>query len=353
LPRLHRDIPSQLDFREGSDNLGDYGIALAKAGVLKPVHWKEEKQSLPDAIKAAMLAWAKPLTGNLRVLNLAMHYSDNINRHDFAWLDEEQDLQKHGGSGFVFTMSDDRICVNVGSTVSQMEEAVPGLGKHFWKLLNIVNSHGIMGFTPQIALGSAQACYWMGENDELMVLGEYMENSKQAQALQKAIKDKTPTRDLCPELEIFRRHQWDDYFAAKGGQWIYHPQDVKGDSVDFLRNAFRKTINPRFRRAVTAAIEGAVICRSLNRGRLIHNPPMEICGPAIIRWAKDDPIDHIFDTEYNGHFECGEYPMDLIGYMPFHIRDHNSVRHALEKTQTWLKLAALMDIMLFNLSTIG
>ena len=168
LPRLESNIPLSLVPRSAKRRGAYLASALLKAGILTDATLpKRLSADHVETCRAALTAWLNGNLTGLKCLRPSFSLTLGSSEGSAAQATNQAELRAtitwYGGGGGTW---------DLGSALEWLERFSPGLGRTVLHVLERQSQRTLPLVTPREVLYFASACYWCGENDEVIVLEE-------------------------------------------------------------------------------------------------------------------------------------------------------------------------------------
>jgi PRTRC genetic system protein F len=365
LPGVAKDIPGTFIVRAdpGADNLTPIAAALAGAGILAPEHWQGNTSRAVAAALSALAKHHRPRP----IVTLRLDFIDDTAEADLHYKGANESYNYHYkvkatriGALVVRCNSDKPYHALIGHTLRQLEASHPHLGQSILHWLHEAFSKSSRALDPIAGYGWCQGNYWMGENDESMVLDEQL---SEAEFYHKGEQDKLPKNKRVPwdektkaaaiaNMNLFTKKNYDDAIPAWAGSG-HTARGVFGpDRLARLR--VRRQFRPIMAAAAAAgrlAIH-APHCYNINDVTDFECCRWEIC-PFLLRWYRpsfkdQDPLGMIWDDFMNNEFQGGETQMDVNAVFAWH--DNRSLIAALKRFELYCRLLQAAEDLLRTLN---
>jgi PRTRC genetic system protein F len=333
LPGFSPDVPiSSARPRQGVEI---YLQAMAELDILKPQHW------YPNDASRSMKAAISTLFPGVEMDRMSFHVTDDMERgngHQTWDYDPSTIREKHKFSaltvvgGFYLTCNDFPRWMNIGPKLSKLEKQCKGFGQ---TIIDVIarSSWCLTGaVTPAAVAYQASGHYWMGENDESLVVDEQFGDAKDyltrdgASAEEKA-KGLALTKDNLED--IFRKK---DLYRGGVPEWAFTPKSWGGSRISSMKSVHLKqaTLYEMERAQQILALLKKLLTYNDTNEREWVDYPSEFTVQWVLRWNDEDNFFRIIDDCYQVECQSGDNH-DISWAAFFRSGDPGDVRRALRR----------------------
>lgn len=289
LPTLE-GVPARLLTINGAQVSARMALSLMQIGLLTYRDWATPWQHESDLIERALTKWLRKATAELQIFQFGITYSDRrleqLSAH-MSYTPFERD--NAGRVAFTLYRVGDLPAYTLGSGITELEHAVPGLGET--ALYHLEQAAVLPILTPCHALYLASNNYWMGEDDETLAIQEELAQLSDG---------------LNPDdIEFYRKRD----FLASIPEWAATAKPRLPLS-SLRRIALEHT-------GTDAGTVAALILKIARSGKGCWCPDTRDeemdCSDiaAIFRWSEDDDCGRIVDDAMNEIYNSGESTDDF------------------------------------------
>lgn len=264
------DVPTHHFINHEKARVAKTILALMELGLVSENDVAEPWQAESEILQRSLTRWAEKEGQGLNLFSPVLCIGDMPDGVvDAAELDDNQIA--------IGISSCDALYGLIGENTTIIEKEAPGLGETLLHYLDRALWTTLFAVTPASCLELAKQVYWMGEDDEQLV-----------------VEEAALSGENIDDLELFRKS---DYLST-APEWA-------ADPLERLREtqlvALAKSENPLVRAAAHAAIDLAAVLKNQS-----FTPPSwgeggyaDPVNPAIcLRWSEDDHVLRVFDDHY-------------------------------------------------------
>jgi len=297
-----------------------------KAGILNDTTLpKRLSADHVETCRAALTAWLNQNLTGLKFLRPSFSLTLGSSEGSDAQTTNQGELPAtitwYGGGGGTW---------DLGSALEWLERSSSGLGRTVLRVLERQSQRTLPLVTPREVLSFASACYWCGENDEVMVLEESCGEDEQ-------------------ELEAMRAGmvKRSDFDAAYPEWTLKYPRKRPELSRTALR-ALRTTIKSE---RVRAILDDVIALKDINLPQPNHADlegfPVGFGG--LVLWGKNDQFTRrVLDDFDQMVGESGDY-YEECGVREIDACDPNGLMEWQEEMKPWFAVVRLLDALMSKL----
>ena len=198
LPRLESSIPLSLQPRSAKRRGAHLASALLTSGILNDTTLpKRLSANHVETCRAALTAWLNQKLTGLKCLrpsfSLTLGSSEGSAAQTASQAELPATITWYGGGGGAW---------DLGSAFEWLERFRPGLGSTVLYVLERQSQRTLPLVTPREVLSFASACYWCGENDEVMVLEESCEDEQELESMRASMVKRSDFDAAYPEWAL-------------------------------------------------------------------------------------------------------------------------------------------------------